>query len=450
MATPPAGPQAGTDPAAREARIGRIDEFRLALLWRLKPRDVRLLREGIARGRWAWEGLLDRGGPEGRARELPEGLLGVLSEGRDRQAAAAELERMGSLGDRFLTDRDPGFPPELCVIPDPPASLFVRGDPFRDPGLPRIGIVGSRAASPAGREIARSLARDLALSGAIVVSGLARGIDGEAHRGALAAGGTTVAVLGTGVDLPYPPEHADLHREISRHGGLVSEFPSGTPPLPLHFPRRNRILAGLSDVIVIVEGRERSGARSTVDHALDQGKEVLAVPRDILHPGAVLPNRLLSEGARPVTSFRDVLDAATGSTCLAARRHATGARQVPAMSPEGPGDPCDDPKGIRSDPTAARPRPFPPEGMGSPSAGEGPPSSILSGLRSRIVEMLSENARTIDQLRPSLPGTPLPEIQSILLELEVLGWVRRLPGGTYRVAGVPGAGRRSRGAGPGR
>lgn len=220
-----------------------------------------------------------------------------------------EAPAMVELGSGRVHRGDRDYPESLEHLFDPPPVLHWKGN-GRLLGLrPAVAIVGARAASEPGREIARTLARDLAVSGCLVISGLARGIDAAAHEGALEGGGATLAVLGTGIDVCYPPEHARLSERIRSRGLLVCEFPAGTEPRRHHFPRRNRILAALADVLVVVEGGEKSGARSTVDHALDLGRDVMAVPRDILHGGSVLPNRLIVDGARPVLGAADVLAA---------------------------------------------------------------------------------------------------------------------------------------------
>lgn len=212
---------------------------------------------------------------------------------------------------RRLQLGDSGYPPLLRAIHDPPSVLWIRGD--GDVGLlghPAVAIVGARACSAYGRGVARSLGREVAAAGAVVVSGLARGIDGEAHRGALDAGGTTVAVLGCGVDRDYPAAHAELARRIVELGGLVvSEYEPGIEPAPWRFPARNRIIAGLSLVTVVVEARERSGALITADMALEQGREVMAVPGEITSAASMGTNGLIRQGAAPVTRVLDVLEA---------------------------------------------------------------------------------------------------------------------------------------------
>jgi DNA processing protein len=179
-----------------------------------------------------------------------------------------------------LARPDPGYPPLLAELHDPPEQLFVRGD-LAALGGPGVAVVGARSCSAYGAQVARSLGRDLAASGVTVVSGLARGIDGEAHRGALEAGGLTVAVLGCGIDRDYPRSHSDLARRIVAAGAVVAEYPPGVEPAPWRFPARNRIIAGLSLATVVVEARERSGALITADFALELGRDVFAVPGEI-------------------------------------------------------------------------------------------------------------------------------------------------------------------------
>lgn len=201
------------------------------------------------------------------------------------------------------------LPELLRQIPDPPRTLFLRG--AADPEVlsrQAVAIVGARACSPYGAQVARMLGRELAAAGLVVVSGLARGVDGEAHRGALDVGGVTVAVLGCGIDRDYPAVHAELAGRICREGLVVSEYEPGVEPAPWRFPARNRIIAGLAAATVIVEARERSGALITADFALEDGREVFAVPGEITGALAVGTNRLLRQGAIPLTSTEDVLE----------------------------------------------------------------------------------------------------------------------------------------------
>ncbi len=215
---------------------------------------------------------------------------------RDPAAAGGRLLRRGA----------PGYPPQLESIPDPPERLYLRGDPIVL-AAPAIAIVGSRHPTPAGRATAFEFARRLAARGLVVTSGLASGIDAAAHRGALAAGGVTVAVCGTGLDRTYPERHAGLAGEVAAHGALVSEFPPGALPLPHHFPRRNRIISGLSLGVLVIEARHRSGSLITARLAAEQGREVFALPGSIHNPLARGCHRLIRDGARLVETVDEVV-----------------------------------------------------------------------------------------------------------------------------------------------
>jgi DNA processing protein len=208
-----------------------------------------------------------------------------------------------------LRRADQRFPARLRAIFDPPRALYVRGaGAFDLLGLRAVAVVGARSCSPYGAQVARMLGRELGAAGLVVVSGLARGIDGEAHRGALDAGGLTVAVLGCGIDRDYPASNAQLSRRIEENGLVVSEYEPGVEPAPWRFPARNRIIAGLSEAVVVVEARERSGALITADFALEEGRDVLAVPGEITSSLSAGTNALLKLGAAPLTTTADVLD----------------------------------------------------------------------------------------------------------------------------------------------
>jgi DNA processing protein len=201
------------------------------------------------------------------------------------------------------------LPPLLGAIHDPPRRLYLRGT--AEPELlarPAVAIVGARACSAYGAQVARMLGRELAAAGIIVVSGLARGVDGHAHRGALEADGHTIAVLGCGIDRDYPAAHAWLAQAIAERSLIVSEYEPGVEPAPYRFPARNRIVAGLCVATIVVEARERSGALITADFALDDGREVFAVPGEITSSLSAGTNALLRLGATPLTSAADVLE----------------------------------------------------------------------------------------------------------------------------------------------
>ncbi len=271
------------------------------------------------------------------------------------------------------------YPGLLAAIHDPPPSLYLRGG--GDPALldgPGVAVVGARACSAYGRSVARSLARELAGAGVVVVSGLARGIDAEAHRGALDAAGITVAVLGCGIDRDYPAAHGELARRVSERGLVVSEYEPGIEPAPWRFPARNRIIAGLCRATVVVEARERSGALITADFALEEGREVLAVPGEITSALSAGTNALLRLGATPVTRADDVLEA-------------LGIEALPVL-----------------------------EGRRFGAAAE------------KLLERLRDGALTADELVRSLEIEP-GETSAALIELELAGRVA-LEDGVYRIA----------------
>lgn len=229
-----------------------------------------------------------------------------------RTAGALALERAARTAIVAIPWGDPRYPPLLAAIHDPPAMLWVRG---REAALrqPAAALVGSRGPSPYGLDAATTLAGDLAAAGVTVVSGLARGIDSAAHRAALQAGGVTVAVLGSGVDTVYPPEHSALADLIEQAGAVVSELPPGTPPRAFHFPARNRIISGLALAVVVVEAAEQSGSLITAEFAVDQGRDVLAVPGSMFSVRQAGCHALIRDGAGIAASVSDVTWALSNS-----------------------------------------------------------------------------------------------------------------------------------------
>jgi DNA processing protein len=290
----------------------------------------------------------------------------------------------------------PGFPAQLEAIPDPPDMLHLRGDPAVL-AAPAIAIVGSRRPTPAGRATAFEFARQLAARGLVVTSGLAAGIDAAAHRGALDAGGLTVAVCGTGLDRTYPEAHAALARDIAARGALVSEFPPGTLPLPHHFPRRNRIISGLSLGVLVVEARYRSGSLITARLAAEQGREVFALPGSIHNPLARGCHRLIRDGARLVETVEEVV------------------------------------AGLQADLFAALPATVPqPRGTEAVSAGPLDRESkiLLNACGFEPVDVDTLVRRT---------GLPAASVASLLVMLELRGEVESSAGGTYcRLPARPG------------
>ncbi len=280
------------------------------------------------------------------------------------------------------------YPENLASIADAPPVLFVdgSGELLRSP---QIGIVGSRNATPAGCETAFQLAFELCASGFAITSGLARGIDGAAHRGALAGGGQTLAVLGCGIDRVYPPTHALLAGQIAQSGALVSELPLGIPPLAHHFPRRNRIISGLSAGIVIVEANLSSGSLITAQLALEHGREVFAVPGSIRNPLSRGCHSLIRQGAHLVEAATDVAEALPHYV-------------VPTRAP----------------------KPLPPDNRLNTT------TSVPRDIKKKILGALGFEPVNTDFLL-ARTGLTMNRLSSILLEMELAGEVRSLPGGLY-------------------
>lgn len=308
-------------------------------------------------------------------------VMGALGDREALTVAGVEVERIAAVGARVVALDDPEYPPLLRELRDAPLYLVARGAPLVT--APAVAIVGARRATPYGHEVARSLAEGLAHAGVTVVSGLARGIDGAAHEGALAANGCTVAVLGSGIDVIYPREHRGLAERVIGSGTLLSERPVGSAPLPSHFPARNRILAGMTQGTVVVEAAEHSGSLITARLANEGGREVFAVPGRIDSPLSFGSHLMIREGATLVRSVEDVLD-----------------QIAPALRARGAGGA-----------TLAS--------AASPSRGDGD--------ESRVLEILAGGAVTIDDVI-RLSGRPAAEIIAEMLDLEVRGVVRQLPG----------------------
>ena len=286
----------------------RVDQRESFLGWQLtlpgQAKRIWHLAERFGTAENAWRAtekeLVAVGGftPEG-AREMTLRRRGVSPE--------AVLALLESKGADYIFFESPDYPEMLKNIFDPPPGLFVRGR-ITGADTQAVAMVGSRRATRYGLTVSTKLAGELAGAGVTVVSGLARGIDTEAHRGALAAGGRTIAVLGCGVDTAYPRENAGLMEEISRSGAVLSEFPPGMQPEAWHFPVRNRIISGLSRGVVVVEAAARSGALITAEFALDQGREVMAVPGNITSDLSRGTNCLIRQGARPVESGGQIIE----------------------------------------------------------------------------------------------------------------------------------------------
>jgi DNA processing protein len=248
------------------------------------------------------------GAGELRNAGLDQGTVSSIVEARPSISPEAEMERLAKAGIQACCWAGDDYPKHLQEIEDKPPVLFVRGE-LRPEDEWAVAIVGTRRATPYGRQAAEHFATELAGHGVTIVSGLARGVDAVAHRAALSAGGRTIGVLACGLDLVYPPEHAKLAQEISRRGAVVSDYPLGTQPRSEFFPRRNRILSGLSLGVLVVEGDVKSGALITARVALDQNREVFAIPGSIYSPASQGPNTLIQAGeAKLVTRTEDILE----------------------------------------------------------------------------------------------------------------------------------------------
>ena len=260
---------------------------------------------------------------------------GRLADARTRAQAALAAARAGRIA--AVPWSDCRYPALLAAIPDPPPVLWLRGDPAALDG-PAVAVVGSRAGTLYACEVSGTLGADLASRGVTVVSGLARGVDSAAHRGVLGVDGRTIAVLGSGVDVVYPSEHAALAGGIARRGLLVSEFPPGTTPRRAHFPMRNRLISGLSRAVVVVEASERSGSLITARLALEQGRDVMAVPGNVLSGRNRGAHALLRDGARIVETADDVVEE-LGFAAAAACRETGGAASPRAGGASEASDP---------------------------------------------------------------------------------------------------------------
>lgn len=320
-----------------------------------------------------------------------------------RDDVRGRARRLAALAGRLLVATDPGYPERLGAFDWAPPWLYVRGT--GDFASPAVAIVGTRRATPSAREFAAHLARGAARAGVCVVSGLARGIDAAAHRGALEGGGATIAVLGTGVDRCYPAAHRALFAEILAAGLVVSEYPPGAPPRREHFPARNRVLAGLAEAVVVVQAPVRSGALVTSAFAADQGAEVLAVPGDPLLPENAGSNQLLAAGARLALGVEDVLSAVHGYEVPLERTPGEGAG---TSAGEGDGDR---------------------DGRGAAIGAE---ERALDAGEQALLAELDLVPRAVDLVARAV-GAAVSEVLAGLIRLELAGLVEQLPGGVVRL-----------------
>ncbi|MBN2644943.1 MAG: DNA-processing protein DprA [Desulfuromonadaceae bacterium] len=289
-----------------------------------------------------------------------------------------QLQQLEQLGGCLISSQSDDYPALLATIPDAPPLLYLYGT---IPDQPALAIVGSRQASRDGLLFARQLSADLARAGFCIVSGAARGIDCAAHEGALKAGGSSLAILGNGLDIPYPPTSRHLYQTIPQRGALISEYPPGTVPHPSHFPARNRIISGLCQGIVVIEAGQRSGSLITAEFALEQGRDVFAVPGSCYTPNSQGSLQLLKDGATLITCAEDILEAYH----LSAR------------------------------PTAKPPQPL---------------ATELTETQQQILQLLENQAKHVDELAGESGLTPM-EVSAIVLHLELQGLVTAQPGAYY-------------------
>ncbi|MCS7254421.1 MAG: DNA-processing protein DprA [Armatimonadota bacterium] len=321
--------------------------------------------------------------------------LSKLLRAKSDEGALMDAQRLISIGGKLVTYFDEQYPPLLRQLSDAPIALYVIGElPSSDELC--VAIVGTRRPSDYGRQVSYRLAYELASYGAVVVSGMAVGIDGAAHQGALDAGGKTIAVLGCGVDVAYPRAHAKLRERIIGSGAVLSEFPLGATPQPWHFPVRNRLISGMTMATIVVEAPHNSGALLTADWALEQGREVLVVPGPITNPNFKGNHQLIKEGAQVVESAEDVF-AALG---------------IPL-------------EGVKASKVVV--------GYSEGVKAEVPTLPGLSQVELKILEVLSRGERHIDQIvRES--GAPISEVSMALLQLEVKKLATRQRGGFYALS----------------
>ena len=345
--------------------------------------------------------------------QVPARVAAAVRSSVSRRNWVAELELARRARARFALPGDDDYPDILLEVAGAPVGVFVSGETLG--GLtPMIGVVGTRTPTPRGAAVATELAADLVRAGLTVVSGLARGTDTRAHEGALDAGGRTVAVLGCGLACVYPPENAGLAHDIAASGSLVSEFPMLAEPRAGCFPRRNRVISGLSAGVVVVEAAAKSGALITAARALEQGREVFAVPGPVDEPLSAGPNRLIKAGAKLTEDAGDVLDEIERAWGPFPVRRPDWAST--GGCPEGPGCP------------AVVPEEGPP-----PDAGRDEASADGRGdvpLRGRVLSLLSLTPVSVDELVAGT-GAPVAVVLSALLKLELAGEAQPSPGGRF-------------------
>jgi DNA processing protein len=387
--TSPTLPDQTTSPALTEERMAWLA---LALTPQLGPRRILRAVEHVGSPRK----ILSLSLTELESLHFPAESVQFIFDGQARHAAERQIEALAETGAGFLTYTDSAYPDHLREIFDPPVLLWMRGN-VELLAQPSIAVVGTRHPTPYGTGMAEMLSRDLASRGLIILSGMARGVDTAAHKGAIAAKRPTIAVWGTGVDVVYPKENKSLAEQIIAGGGtILSEFPLGTFPSPQNFPKRNRILSGLSLGVLVVEAAEYSGTRVTARCALEQNRELFAVPGNVTTKKAWGPNTLIKQGAKLTATWEDVWEELPTPVRLQlnAQQGAESNEALPA--------------------SLFNEEPLPPQ-----------EARVMSVLRHDESLQLDE---IMEKLESELSSS---EIFTALFELELAGRVRQLPGKNY-------------------
>ena len=320
-----------------------------------------------------------------QVQSLDEAVIDGLMNFSEWHQVETEVRRVREAGVTIVPFTDANYPARLRMIADPPPLLYVKGE-IRPDDEKAVGVVGSRSASDYGRRVARDLCRGLAALGFTVVSGMARGIDGAAHETALRFGARTIAVLGSGVDRAYPPEHATLYQRITESGAVISELPLGTRPMTFNFPARNRLISGLSLGVVVVEATERSGSLITAALAVEQGREVFAVPGEVGSSRSRGAHRLIRQGAKLVETVDDIIE------------------EIAPQLLSRPGEPAREPQRMLPQGASAEVR--------------------------KIFALLQGRSLQIDEVIEGSGFSPA-KTSEILLDLELQGYLRQLPGKRY-------------------
>jgi DNA processing protein len=394
-----------TTGSAEQSTVEHLEQARLAWLALILTPGMGATRTWKAMSRMgAAERLFDASLTELEGLGMPAQSAQFIFEGKARTAAEDEMRRTLEAGGSLLTPEDAAYPERLREIYDPPAVLWIRGNPALL-ARPGIAIVGTRQPSPYGAGMAELLSRDLANRRLVILSGMARGVDTAAHKGAIEAGGKTIAVWGTGIDVIYPKENKKLAESIVATGGaIVSEYPLGTFPAPQNFPIRNRILSGMSVGVLVIEAAEYSGTRITARCAMEQNRDVYAVPGNVTNKNAWGPNTLIKQGAKLTATWEDVWEDLPSQIRLA----------------------------LEDEMAAAEPDKSPNESKPAGTASLFNETPLPEHQRIVIGKLRHDESMQLDELIEQLePELGSAEIFAALFELELAGRVKQLPGKNY-------------------